>query len=580
MLTRDQQGELDLRELTALPELREVAMPKLSAFRRLQLWATVAAVIWTLGALGVADHLIRRETQHEVEDASANARVEAGYVARLLEEKLFEAERLATTLALQDSIVRAVRALNERAPDIEPLSAADRYRHLVADPDARVINDYFKRLASSLDLNQIFLLNRTGTCVASSQWDRPDICVPANYGGRRYFREAEENGAARQFALGRQVRTPSFFFSNAIRDNQGFQGAIVVRITSDEITGTLLNGGLLTLVTDRYGVVVGSNDKSMLLRHVGESLSPLPDPERMRQIYGVDRLDGIGAVRAKDAPHGLELWRRDGTLYILTTTVVRGGDLSVVRFIPAEPFLAVAETGWSLAAAAVVMGLLIIILIERTSDYAARRQAHLSALSGANATLSWVARRLYDLAVSDSLTGAANRRYFMQRLEQEVERSNRAGRPLSLAMLDIDHFKRINDTHGHPVGDEAIRALAIRCMELVRGYDIVGRLGGEEFAILLPDTDAAQASEVAERIRAWLSGRAHRFGDSVLSFTCSVGVATLKPGWSAEQILKAADHALYAAKENGRDRVEVDGRTPPNHATGQPHGTPDAAANI
>lgn len=558
MLTREQKGELDLRDLTTLPELREVAMPKLSAFRRLQLWASVAAVLWIAGALGVADHLILRETQHEVEEARANARVETGYVARLLEEKLFEAERLTATLALQDSVVRAVRALNGRTSAFDRLSSEDRYRRLVADPDARVINEYFARLATSLDLNQIFLLDKLGNCVASSHWERPDVCIPSNYAGRRYFQEAAENGAARQFAIGRQVRIPSFFFSSAIRDDEGFQGATVVRITSDETTGTLLNGRHLTLVTDRYGVVVGSTDKGLLLHHLGEGLATSPPADKLDAIYGVTRLDDIGVTRANDAPYGLELWRRGDALYIMTTMVVRGGDLSIVRFIPARRFLEVAETGWGFATAAIVMGLMVIVLIERTTDYAARRQAHLAALSGANTTLSWVARRLYDLAVSDSLTGAANRRYFMQRLDEEVGRAERGGRPLSLAMLDIDHFKRINDSHGHPVGDEAIRAVASRCMEIVRGYDIVGRLGGEEFAILLLDADERAAAEVAERVRSWFSGREHVFNGNKVALTCSVGVATLKPGWTTERLLNAADHALYAAKDAGRDRVAVD----------------------
>jgi len=169
-------------------------------------------------------------------------------------------------------------------------------------------------------------------------------------------------------------------------------------------------------------------------------------------------------------------------------------------------------------------------------------------------------RQLERLATTDSLTGALNRGRFMARAADEVMRSLRYGRALSAIMLDIDHFKKINDTHGHATGDEAIRSVVRVCRSLVRGADILGRLGGEEFAILLPETPPQGAVLLAERLRRALAVTEVRIPGGVgVTFTVSVGVSALRPGEEAVSALLArADEALYRAKNGGRNRVVCD----------------------
>ncbi|TAN61961.1 MAG: GGDEF domain-containing protein, partial [Magnetospirillum sp.] len=129
-------------------------------------------------------------------------------------------------------------------------------------------------------------------------------------------------------------------------------------------------------------------------------------------------------------------------------------------------------------------------------------------------------------------------------------------RPLSGLMLDIDHFKRINDTFGHPVGDLAIKAMADACADAIRAIDALGRLGGEEFAIVLPDTELAAAVMVAERIRAAVSQIAIATDKEPVTFTTSIGVAQLtEADLSVEALLSRADAALYGAKNSGRNKV-------------------------
>lgn len=165
-------------------------------------------------------------------------------------------------------------------------------------------------------------------------------------------------------------------------------------------------------------------------------------------------------------------------------------------------------------------------------------------------------RELQRLASSDELTGLANRREFLKALDRGLASSRRNGRPLTLALVDIDHFKRVNDTHGHPAGDGVIRAVADLAAASMRGGDLVGRIGGEEFAILLQDTDKMAAWEVCERLRVQLGQRdiALPNGPSV-RVTLSCGVAAAVRDDSADSLIARADQALYDAKGGGRDRV-------------------------
>jgi diguanylate cyclase (GGDEF)-like protein len=162
------------------------------------------------------------------------------------------------------------------------------------------------------------------------------------------------------------------------------------------------------------------------------------------------------------------------------------------------------------------------------------------------------------LATTDPLTGLANRRHLIDRAERELLRLQRFSNPFTLMTLDVDHFKRINDTYGHASGDRALCGLAATCIGLVREMDVVGRMGGEEFTIVLPETSGDEAMSVAERIRLGIADL--RFDadppDSEFGFTVSLGVAECRQDdVRIEQPLARADRALYEAKAAGRNRV-------------------------
>ncbi len=178
-------------------------------------------------------------------------------------------------------------------------------------------------------------------------------------------------------------------------------------------------------------------------------------------------------------------------------------------------------------------------------ELVARVRSHLSRLSA-----------LREMAIRDGLTRCYNHKYFKMRLEQEIVRARRYGNPLSLGLLDVDHFKRINDQHGHPSGDAVLAHLANLLVASVRSTDIVARYGGEEFAFVLVEAGAQEAAIVAERMRSRLE--AHDFelpGAARLRATASIGVAALQGQEAPAALIERVDAALYRAKSEGRNRV-------------------------
>ncbi len=167
--------------------------------------------------------------------------------------------------------------------------------------------------------------------------------------------------------------------------------------------------------------------------------------------------------------------------------------------------------------------------------------------------------RVRMLSLTDELTGLANRRAFMRRMEDEVARVQRYGFPLSFALLDLDHFKSINDEYGHAAGDEVLRVYAKNILSVFRHHDMVARYGGEEFAVLLPNTDADGAIRALNKVKR-RAGETRWQSNSTISQvpSFSAGVSLFKPGESASAFIERADKALYRAKRLGRDRIELD----------------------
>ncbi len=164
-------------------------------------------------------------------------------------------------------------------------------------------------------------------------------------------------------------------------------------------------------------------------------------------------------------------------------------------------------------------------------------------------------KRIEELAELDELTGSYNRRCIMRMLDDEIARAHRSKIPCSIALIDLDWFKRINDAYGHPTGDEVLRTFAITVFANIRAIDKFGRYGGEEFLLVLPDTPGDGAARILDRLRAIVADLDWSAFSPGMQVTISAGVATLKPDETPDTILARADSALYAAKARGRNRI-------------------------
>lgn len=266
------------------------------------------------------------------------------------------------------------------------------------------------------------------------------------------------------------------------------------------------------------------------------------DPRLARLLESISNLLGRRIEWAADAT-GSE-----------SVVVARHGD-GAVRAADGLPFTAIQR-----AFLAEMLETALAASVARTEYDAIGQRLH--ALERENAELSAKNRALTEMTSRDSLTGLFNRWYVLDKIEEELNRAWRHGTPLSVMMIDIDHFKNVNDTHGHPTGDQVLQAVGRVLRDSCRVYDTPGRFGGEEFCLMLPETKLESTMAVAERIRRRVEAMPFALVAGSVKVTASVGIAGLdsipdEGLFGASSLIERADRALYAAKERGRNRVEM-----------------------
>lgn len=243
-------------------------------------------------------------------------------------------------------------------------------------------------------------------------------------------------------------------------------------------------------------------------------------------------------------------WRRMAALTLLTL-VALGVTMAWLRHSRPSRFDAHVDAANFLIAA---------VMLPATSVLASKLGALRSRLCAQRNELTEALATIQELAIRDELTGLVNRRHAQQLLEDEARRSERSAEPFSIALIDLDHFKRINDVHGHAGGDAVLKAFADEARHTVRACDVIARWGGEEFLLIMPATDARSALLAVERVRRRVE-QLHVLDGAIGSgITLSAGVAEHLAGERVADVLARADEALYRAKGTGRNRVIVAGR--------------------
>ncbi len=299
-----------------------------------------------------------------------------------------------------------------------------------------------------------------------------------------------------------------------------------------------------------------------LVEESGDTLQVVvlePDTDERETLCATLSEAGLAALSAQSVAHAMQLIERSGADIFITA---EDGEAATGL-----------EACWRLKADAVTAHVHTIVLTASTdrervaealdagADDFIRKpfdRVELKARLRAAARIVRLQRRLRAEAETDALTGAANRRAFLRALDREIEDARALRTPLALLMIDLDHFKRINDTHGHAAGDRVLaRSVAAFKAEL-SSLEMLGRLGGEEFAVILPRADLAAAQAAAERLRlAAQHLRVENDRGEPISVTTSLGLACMKPGAreTASDLLRRADEGLYAAKAGGRNQV-------------------------
>lgn len=314
-------------------------------------------------------------------------------------------------------------------------------------------------------------------------------------------------------------------------------------------------------------LVGGDLDPALLLAKISELVCRLIDAE----ACSVMLLDAGKQRLLPKAAYGLRAEKLSDLRFAVgegvAGWVVAHGEAARIDDVAADPrFVRLPGTETAIASMLCVpltaRGEVVGVITATAARVAAFEAHHLELLRFVATTIALDIEnvRLHKVSVTDVLTGAFNREFLAQRLPAEVESAAERGVPLALAMVDVDHFKSVNDRLGHDTGDDVLAEVARRLRASIRGGDLLVRYGGEEFLVLLPRADLARAWEVGERMRAKVGGEPIVTGLHDLRVTISVGCAQLRGGPAREaplDLVRRADGALLAAKTRGRDRVEV-----------------------
>jgi diguanylate cyclase (GGDEF)-like protein len=514
--------------------------------------ASLGGVLWLVVCFVYTEARIAGSDAAYLADLKERTAGRVARVAERLEGEFHGMAEFAQAFATEPEAIALLRDHADQTAGLAAMDADHRRVRLAADAGATALGDYYQHIADDTNYNLIFLLDPAGTCIATSNWHDANTILGGSYAERAYFRDAISDGTGQQFAVGHLVAVPAFFFASAVRADGVTLGAAVVRKTADTLVATVTSSGALTLVVDASGVVVASNRADLVLSHAG--FLGHDEAPRNAGLYGPAPLKELDIV-----PDGQEggVVRLNGIAYVPGSRTLAHSPFSIWVAAPVEGRDEVHRALTEAAVAVAVAGLLVLLFLDRMLAYVVARRVHEAALTAANQALTLANLRLSDMALTDPLTGVSNRRHFIERARESLALARRSGQPRTLIILDLDNFKRVNDVHGHPVGDTVLSRTAKACLELTRTTDVFGRIGGEEFALLLWDTGDAGAKVLAERLRAAIEQMEIVHGSATIRITASLGLARLLPREEFESLYTRADAALYAAKEGGRNRFAV-----------------------
>ncbi|MFA6972239.1 MAG: EAL domain-containing protein [Gallionella sp.] len=424
-------------------------------------------------------------------------------------------------------------------PSLLPLE--QRRRLWTADPGLNDLSRYLAVAEKSLNADLIFLLNAAGDCIAASNWNTDGSPVGNNYAERDFFKQNKNSQRGMQYAVGKTTHIAGMYFSTPVIIDGKFMGAMVAKADVPKLS--FLTRHLDSFVADTNGVIILARDKEL-------EMLALPDAdigyvsEQARLARYQRSTFPILKIRPWKDPRfpSLTLFQNETVPHVLASYELPEFGLKVYVEGEISAMSSLSQHNFWLTLLLGAFGSLLILAMIGSAIYlqSAKRSREM----------------LWKRANFDALTELPNRDMWRDRLSQEIKKADRSGLPLALLLIDLDQFKEVNDTLGHDMGDLLLQMAAARIVDCVRKSDSVARLGGDEFSVVLPQlADASHVDTIAQKIILKLS-EPFQLQDEVVYISASIGI-TLYPADSddIDSMMKNADQAMYAAKENGRNRL-------------------------
>jgi diguanylate cyclase (GGDEF)-like protein len=543
---------------------------KLQSIKAKILIFALLATIFPSLILGGLSYLQNSKLLHaKITNTMRNATVQAGGKLDLwLKERLYDLRVFASSYVISENVTHLAVGRTMKHDFMTPSSPIKGYLQSVCDKFAVY--------------DELILISLDGTPMVTSAEDDSTPMLPERWKGQM---AATQPINAETF-FDRRTGLKYLMITETIKSGDGHAlGFLAAKINLDSISSILRDqtaGGIdeMYLVDAKSRLLVSSQplSKQMLRSNLsvrmperknGPSAMPASYTDfREHSVVGmatpIPSIDWVMVAQMKheNAYAELVLLRR------ITTGLVGGLMLSIgllaylfghalVRPVRRLSEEAARVAGGNLDVDIPVTGLSEVSYLTQVFNHMVSRLRYgREKLSDANKALVETNKELHQLSITDGLTGLLNRKHILELLDKEISRSRRYGQPVSILMLDIDHFKNVNDTYGHQTGDAVMRRLADCFYEAVRENDMVGRYGGEEFLILLPDSNAQNGIQTAQRIRKMVRDLEIETSGENVTVTVSIGVSSYPQyGQDADAVICAADAALYQAKSNGRNQV-------------------------
>lgn len=508
--------------------------------RQILVGTAILIVLCNLVVWAVMQRQYLNSVNAEIDQASTLAQERADDLADSIHRNLNYLDGVPLLLSELIQVEAAVKRFGDKTVPSALPADVSRVRWS-SDPTLNVLSQYFKHAKSSLKVDIIYLLNAAGDCIAASNWDMPGSTVGSNFAERDFFKSNRLGLHGMQYAMGKTTSIPGLYFSSPVIIDGKFIGAVAVKVDVQNLSFLIKQSD--AFVTDAYGVIILAYHKDReLLAFPNAPVTLLPEQIRkaryLRTTLPVFQMESWGD---RDFP-GLLRMPGDSIPQILAVTALSDYSMKVYVESGLNRFALLREenlwfTALLSALSSVVLASLCGLLLYLQS---AKRDKAL----------------LWSQANFDMLTGLPNRAMFHDRLEQEVKKSDRSSQPLALMLIDLDHFKAVNDTLGHAMGDLLLKEAALRMVRCLRESDTVARLGGDEFTVVLPLlADTNDVEEVAQKIIATLALPFDLQGKTT-RVSASIGISIYpRDAGTIDKLIKVADQAMYQAKDAGRNAV-------------------------